>query len=61
MVLCSYIKYLCIDGYILYYMNGDLENKLKKGTKEIESIEEDQDIEIFSHDKRLKNLTDRVL
>lgn len=42
-------------------MNGDLEKSMKKGTKEIEHIEDDQDREIFSHDKRLKNLSDKVL
>ena len=34
---------------------------LKKSTKAIEDVEDEQDTEIFSHDKRLKNLTDKVL
>lgn len=42
-------------------MNSDLESKLKKGTKEMEDIEGEQDKEIFDHDKRLKKATDTVL
>ncbi|GAH25718.1 unnamed protein product [marine sediment metagenome] len=51
---------VCVD--ILYIiMNGELESKLKKGTVEIEHIEDEQDKEVFSHDKRFKNLSDKVL
>lgn len=34
---------------------------LKKSTKAVEGAEDDLDDEVISHDRRLKNLSDKVL